>query len=224
MPLPFILHTHEELHPNLFRRQITLHSPTRRFLTPFIKTSDWECYPLSRPIDCNPLCPEKYSLSRSHYNRLGIETDEDWSTATKDMFKYQENKKRNDLEVNPDKSLVNFFTSVKEEGPPIELRRKDCIPLVTTMQYCYPSHFPKSAKKTPKPEPPFLTNRKLAMVPGKFIDENYMSNLKQLQCNKIKRHISYDPMKDVYTDGKPAISPSHNIAEDYQELLKRYQI
>ncbi|CAG9858848.1 unnamed protein product [Phyllotreta striolata] len=223
MPLDFVLYKTPVPHPNECRRMVTIHTSKRRYDTPYLKADNWECYPLSRPIDYNPLCPEHYNLSRSHYNRLGIETDEDWSTSTKSMFKYQLEKKRPDLEVNPDKSLVNFFTKIPPEGPPREYLPTDCIPYISEMRYRYEPPFPQSTEPVKKRPSHKLENRKLACIPGKFLDENYRDHTKLLQCSKLKRHISYNPYTNLFTDGTPAVPPTHNKSKDYREYIKNFQ-
>ncbi|XP_057655806.1 uncharacterized protein LOC130893600 [Diorhabda carinulata] len=196
MPPPFIL---ENIHENPMdlRPKVTLY--TKKKFIPAVKVTGWENYQYSQPVDNNPYSPENYNLFRSHYNHCGNNYDDNWSTTTEDMLK-QVFKRRKDLDINPNKLLVNVYTGIEVSKPESKYNFDDSY--VSTMHSSFTTPYPYRMKGLSLADPPYLQNRRFSSVPNcKFLDDNFIKDTKNLQKHKMFRHVSYNCCTNKFTDG-----------------------
>ncbi|KAJ8955579.1 hypothetical protein NQ318_001409 [Aromia moschata] len=66
------------------RTKTTLYS--RKTYGPGVKVTNWEQYSESLPTDVDPYCPTAFNLHYSHYNRLGVEKEVNYTSTAKDMM------------------------------------------------------------------------------------------------------------------------------------------
>ncbi|XP_028127917.2 uncharacterized protein LOC114324311 [Diabrotica virgifera virgifera] len=179
------------------RPKVTLYS--KKQYSPGIKVTDWYNIYNAQPVDRNPYCP-KHNLFTSHYVNLGNDYSTKWVTTTRNMLD-QVYTRRRELEINPNKQLVNVYTTIDiPEQKPKPLNYEDCY--VSTMHSSYTTPYEYPIKRLTMTDPPFLQNRKFSHSPKcKFLDDTFLKETKDLQLHKINRHVSYNCNTNMYTDG-----------------------
>ncbi|KAJ8920726.1 hypothetical protein NQ315_004865 [Exocentrus adspersus] len=173
---------------------------------PIVKVTDWEKHGESQPIDVDPYCSTAFNLHYSHYNNLGCDSSRtNYKTTTQEMLE-QILTRRRELEINPNKALINFYSNIDETSDnvrkPIICSSPFGADYVTTMQHSFQPPYPYLLKRLSMTEPPYYLHRFLKSDDtGKFMDDNYMQHTQKLQMYKGSKYNSYNPGTGYYTDG-----------------------
>ncbi|KAF5288581.1 hypothetical protein FQA39_LY15360 [Lamprigera yunnana] len=165
---------------------------------PKIKITNWEFYDESQPRDHNPYCLGNLNYHSSHYDRLGRLSLKPLVSESHQMLDQIHLKEDvTQLDQIPYKYMVNYYTYTDTSACKTELPEKcksDVYALTT---------FQSITKKDYKPPQPYVMKKwdNETNSPSKYFDDNYIEQLRNVQCIKNSKMKSFDPMTLKYTDG-----------------------
>ncbi|KAF5273630.1 hypothetical protein FQR65_LT04629 [Abscondita terminalis] len=181
--------------------------------SPGVKTTGWYDYEETLPRDNNPYCPGSLNLHLAHYNKLGTESKPSYVTETRSMQSQVYLKNNVDkLFRMPFRYMVNYYTYTDTLACETNSSEKLCPvvcadPYDTSMKIAYTPPYPYVMERFAFPVIPHLLHRKYRWTsnvqecPYKFRDDAYLKELKDSQCIKKSKMISYNPMTMKYSDG-----------------------
>ncbi|KAB0798643.1 hypothetical protein PPYR_09636 [Photinus pyralis] len=186
---------------------------TKGTYRPEVKNTDWEKYQESLPKDNDPYCPGNLNYHLSHYNRIGNGPEEPFETTTYSTTEqvHARDSVRKLFHI-PNKYMVNYYTYNNTLACDSDARNKICpetcaASYSTTMQKSYKPPHPYVMERLSFPKAPFLLHRRYKWKnnaqtsPHTFYDEREIDEIKQIQCIKRSKMISYNPLTALNSDG-----------------------